>query len=127
MKGIVISTKNEVSIEEFAEPLYKSVGKAVGGNIEVVHPHGLPDPYIMVVNEEGLLRQLPLNPTGCVMYGTADHGHPIVGDIVIMKEGFTDEGRDFVDFRDSEAKKLTMAFIDQLRGIVNLKFKGGEK
>ena len=30
MKGIVINTKNEVSIEEFAEPLYKTVGKAVG-------------------------------------------------------------------------------------------------
>lgn len=127
MKGIVINTKNEVSIEEFAEPLYKTVGKAVGGNIEIVHPRGLPDPYVMVVNDEGLLRRLPLNPTGCVIYGTADHGHPIVGDIVLMKEGWTEEGRDFVNFNDGEAEKLTMVIIDQLRGFVNLKFKGGEK
>ncbi len=126
MTGIVITTQNEISIRDFEEPRYKSIGEVVGGSIEIVRPHGLTKPYVMVVNDEGLLRKLPFNDTGCIMYGTAAHGHPIVGDIVVMKEGFTSEGVDFVNFRDGEAEKLTMAFIDQLSGLVNLIYKGGE-
>lgn len=61
MKGIVITTDNKVEVQTFGEPLYQTIGKAVGGYIEVVHPKGLPEPFIMIVNEEGLLQQLPPN------------------------------------------------------------------
>lgn len=40
----------------------------------------------MIVNEEGLLKDLPLNRAGSLLYGTQFHGSPIVGDIVIMAE-----------------------------------------
>lgn len=70
MKGLVITTENKMQVREFGEPAYETIGKAVGGWIEVVHPKGLPDPFCMVVNEEGLLHGLPLNLFGCILYDT---------------------------------------------------------
>lgn len=52
MKGIVITTKDEMRVQEFSEPVHRSIGDAVGGWIEVVHPKRLEYPYCMVVNEE---------------------------------------------------------------------------
>lgn len=31
MKGIVITTKDEMRVQEFSEPAHKSIGEAVGG------------------------------------------------------------------------------------------------
>ena len=70
-------------------------------------PKGLPGPFCMVVNEEGLLRGLPLNLFGCILYDTVRHGNPIVGDIVILKEGFTTPGeRDFIGLDEDDIKFL---------------------
>ena len=44
MKGIVITSDDEIYIEDFTSPLYESVGKVVGGYIEHVHPRRLPEP-----------------------------------------------------------------------------------
>lgn len=111
MKGIVITTDNKVGVRQFGLPLYKTVGKIVGGYIEIVHPKGLPNPYIMIVNEEGLLRDLPLNKTGSVLYQTYIHGYPIVGDIVIMKIGDTLDGPDVVGLSDSDIQCLMPEFL----------------
>ena len=94
MKGLVITTENKMQVREFDEPAYETIGKTVGGWIEVVHPKLLPAPYCMIVNEEGLLLGLPLNLFGCILYDTVRHGNPIVGDIVILKEGFTSPARE---------------------------------
>nr|DAM99254.1 MAG TPA: NADH-PPase NADH pyrophosphatase zinc ribbon domain [Caudoviricetes sp.] len=51
MKGIVITTKNEMRVQEFPEPAHRSIGDAVGGWIEIVHPMRLGQPYCMIVNE----------------------------------------------------------------------------
>lgn len=40
VKGIVITASGCWFEQEFDEPLYKSVGKAVGGYIEIVYPRG---------------------------------------------------------------------------------------
>ena len=118
MKGIVITTADEVSVQEFTAPLHKSLGAVVGGYIELVHPQGLNRPYCMVVNEEGLIHKLPLNRAGSLLYGTQFHGSPIVGDIVIMAEGETEEGFDFVGIPDDRIevikKELIKAF--ELKG-----------
>lgn len=107
MKGLVITTENKMQVREFGEPAYETIGKAVGGWIEVVHPKGLPDPFCMVVNEEGLLHGLPLNLFGCILYDTVRHGNPIVGNIVILKEGFTTPGeRDFIGLDEDDVKFL---------------------
>ena len=107
MKGLVITTEDKMQVREFGEPAYETIGKAVGGWIEVVHPKGLPDPFCMVVNEEGLLHGLPLNLFGCILYDTVRHGNPIVGNIVILKEGFTTPGeRDFIGLDEDDVKFL---------------------
>ena len=45
MKGIVITTKNAMRVQEFSSPAYQSIGDAVGGWMEIVHPKRLKRPY----------------------------------------------------------------------------------
>ena len=110
MKGIVCTAKDELEIRDFAEPLHETVGKAVGGWFEIVHPVGMKRPFVMLVNEEGLLLNLDVNALGSFLYGTLAHGHPIVGDIVIMKEGFVDGEPDIVGLTDQEADAFMELF-----------------
>ena len=71
-KGIVITPDNLISEQEFPEPVYDTVGKVVGGWVEVVRPEGLARPFCMCVDEAGLLREkLEFNLIGSILYGTA--------------------------------------------------------
>lgn len=112
MKGIVVTTDLEIRIEEFSDPLYKTVGSAVGGYIEHVKPARLRHPYCMIVNEEGRLLDLPLNYVGSYFYGTDQHGEPIVGNIVIMKDGYRGGEPDLVGLNDVEAEQIKDVIID---------------
>lgn len=112
MKGIVITTKYEMRVQEFSEPAYKSIGEAVDGWIEIVHPVRLGRPYCMVVNEEGLLRNLPMNVLGSYLYGTDTHGSPIAGNIVLLKEGINSDG-------EYDLLGLTEQDIEYLRNMVS--------
>lgn len=112
MKGIVVTTDLEIRIEEFSDPLYKTVGSAVGGYIEHVKPARLRHPYCMIVNEEGRLLYLPLNYVGSYFYGTDQHGEPIVGNIVIMKDGYRGGEPDIVGLNDVEAEQIKDVIID---------------
>ncbi len=112
MKGIVVTTDLEIRIEEFSDPLYKTVGSAVGGYIEHVKPARLRHPYCMIVNEEGRLLDLPLNYVGSYFYGTDQHGETIVGNIVIMKDGYRGGEPDIVGLNDVEAEQIKDVIID---------------
>lgn len=112
MKGIVVTTDLEIRIEEFSDPLYKTVGSAVGGYIEHVKHARLRHPYCMIVNEEGRLLDLPLNYVGSYFYGTDQHGEPIVGNIVIMKDGYRGGEPDIVGLNDVEAEQIKDVIID---------------
>ena len=101
MLGLVITTHFTMYPKEFTNPLYESAGKVVEGYIEKVKPAFLPRPFIIIVNEEGVLRKLPVNPIGCAWYSGL-----IVGDIVVMKDGFTDDGPDIVGLTKEELKKV---------------------
>lgn len=102
MKGVVITTKNRAFVKKFSDPLYQSIGKVVDGYIETVHPYGLPAPFVMIVNEEGLIRKLPKNPIGSFWYQTHKHGWPICGDVVVMGIGFRNGERDIIGLTDDE-------------------------
>lgn len=123
MKGIVVTTDLEIRIEEFSDPLYKTVGSAVGGYIEHVKPARLRHPYCMIVNEEGRLLDLPLNHIGSFFYGTDQHGEPIAGNIVVMKDGFRDGEPDIVGLDDSEVEQVKHT-ISTLMSMMNLQPKG---
>ena len=111
MKGIVVTTENQLMVRDFAAPLYKTIGESVDGWIEIVRPGGLKKPFVMIVNEEGLIKELPVNVVGSLMYGTPVHGSPIVGNIVIMKEGWTSEGKDLIGLTDEEAAQITNELV----------------
>lgn len=107
MKGIVITTKNEMRVQEFSMPAHKSIGEAVGGWIEIVRPVRLKRPYCMIVNDEGVLLNLPINSFGSFLYGMDYHGNPILGDIVLLKEGINSDGeRDILGLDEQDIKYL---------------------
>lgn len=107
MKGIVITTKNEMRVQEFSEPVHKSIGDAVGGWIEIVRPVRLKRPYCMIVNEEGVLLKLPINSFGSFLYGMDYHGDPMLGDIVLLKEGINSDGeQDILGLNEQDIKYL---------------------
>ena len=107
MKGIVITTKNEMRVQEFSEPAHRSIGDAVGGYFEVVRPVRLKRPYCMIANEEGVLLNLPMNVFGSFLYGTDYHGNPILGDIVLLKEGINSDGEpDILGLNEQDIKYL---------------------
>ena len=122
MKGLVITTKFEMRVQEFSEPAYKSIGEAVDGWIEIVHPVRLGRPYCMVVNEEGLLRNLPMNVFGSYLYGTDTHGSPIAGNIVLLKEGINSDGDyDFLGLTEQDIEYLSNMASTVSGGQIKLK------
>lgn len=109
MKGIVVTPDMEISVQDFPEPLYKTVGAVVGGWIEHVLPVNLDPPYCLICNEEGLLKGLPANPIGSWLYGTQEHGQPVVGTVVIMKDADIGDGEmDIVGLTDDEVDELAV-------------------
>ena len=105
MRGVVVTTQDEMYVKDFAWPLYKTIGEAVGGWIEIVHPRGLvraPSNICFVCNEEGLLHNLPMNVFGSILYGFHIHGNPIVGDSVFTREGIVNGEPDLVELTDAD-------------------------
>lgn len=122
MKGIVITTKYEMRVQEFSEPACESIGEAVGGWIEVVRPVRLRRPYCMIVNEEGRLLNLPTNAFGSFLYGTDKHGSPIVGDIVLLKDGINSDGElDLLGLTELDIKHLCTMAVTVSDGEIKLK------
>ncbi len=91
MKAVLIKPDMTITAIDLTEPLHKSAGEAVGGWIEVVRPQGLKRPYLMIANEEFLHLDLAKNDIAGYLYGTYKHGHPICGNVLIMKEIITED------------------------------------
>lgn len=87
MQTIKITTNNKISVINIDLNNYKEINKEIKCDIsEVVKTRFMWDffgqPVLMLVDEEGILKNLKLNSVGSYMYGTHLHGHPIVGDII---------------------------------------------
>lgn len=90
MKTVKVTTDNAVSIIDVDFDDYKNIQRAVGGHFETVRTERMravfgDEALIMLVDEDGLLKQLPANMLGCILYGSYVHGHPIVGDLIFAK------------------------------------------
>ena len=117
MKTVKVTTKNVVSIIDVDFDNYKDIQRAIGGHFETVRTERMRAVFgdgdlIMIVDESGLLKQLPENMLGCVLCGTAVHGNPIVGDLIFARI----QGEDIVGLDDPERMKWTI-----LNGFVGLK------
>lgn len=86
MKTLKITTDNKISIIDLDFD-HKSLREEVGGYVELVRTQKLLDYFktkvVMIVDEEGLVKNLPVNPMGCYFYDTNKHGNPIVGDVIL--------------------------------------------
>ena len=112
MIGVVIDTKGTVYRTELSKPLHRSAGAIVDGGIEIVRPRGLKPPYCFIASDTGRLDGLPINLVGSWLYHTFEHGTPICGNIIIMKE----VGTDLVGLEGNELK----AIIAEMRRISRL-------
>lgn len=90
MYAVILGTDLSVKLvkkpegKEDLDFCYEQIGCSM---IQIVRPAGLDRPYVMVVDEEGLLTDQPtLNYLGSYLYGTQMHGIPIVGDVLIVCE-----------------------------------------
>ena len=117
-RGVVVTTDGRAYVEEFGYPLHRSCEDTLGGWIETVRPGGLDQPYMMLVSEVGLLHDLPLNKVGSFFYQTHIHGQPIVGNIILMKEGYRCGERDIVGMEEDEAEKLLDMVLKLPFGVV---------
>ena len=117
-RGVVVTTDGRAYVKELGYPLHRSCEDTLGGWIETVRPRGLDRPYMMLINEEGLLHDLPLNTVGSYFYQTHLHGHPIVGNIILMKDGYRCGERDIVGLEEDEAEKLMDMVLKLPFGVV---------
>jgi hypothetical protein len=103
MKAVLIKTNNDVSVVDFT---FDEIRAHLKGDVEFVRPIGLDRSFAMLVDEEGLLKELDLNFVGSILYDTPRHGNPIVGDVFIVKNLDTDFG----SLSEEEAEKLVHDF-----------------
>lgn len=87
MKTIKITTNNKVSIIDINLNDFHSIQKVIGGYFETVKTQKMWDyfkqPMIFLCDEEGHIKNLPLNRFGSWLYDTERHGWPIAGDIIL--------------------------------------------
>jgi len=72
--------------------------------ITIVNAMYLGKKYSLVADDEGLLQAEPkVNMLASILYGYLQHGHYLVGNVLVMKDEFTDEGLDTVGLDKAEA------------------------
>lgn len=73
MKTLKITTDSKISIIDLNFD-HESLREEVGGYVELVRTQKLLDYFktkvVMIVDEEGLVKNLPVNPMGCYFYDT---------------------------------------------------------
>ena len=106
MLGLVITVDGKMYKKDFAAPLYDSVNEVTGGRyMGRVQPALLPRPFCILIDEEGLLKKNPVpNVVASMWYN--GWPHVIVGNIVVMKTGWTSSGRDIVGLTDEECNQI---------------------
>lgn len=113
---VVITADNQVSpqdIEVVDGFMLQGLQEAVGGFFEIVHPMYLENPYVIVCDDEGILKHKPLNPIASLWYGSG-----MVGDVVIMKEGFRDGEPDILGLDDDEVQFIMDKAMEQVAVLV---------
>ena len=117
MKTVQVTTDNKISVIDVNFNDFRDIQHAIGGHFETVRTERMRAVFgdgdlIMIVDESGQLKRLPENMLGCVLYGTCEHGHPIVGDLIFARI----QGEDVVGLDDPERLKWIL-----LNGFVGLK------
>ena len=119
MKTVKITTDNKISVIDVNFNDFRDIQRVIGGHFETVHTQLMADYFkdpsvIMLVDEEGIIKGLPLNLVGSALYGTAKHGIPLVGDLIFGIAA----GEDIVGITDPEdMKKRLMSTFPGLKEV----------
>ena len=135
MKIIKITADNEISVHDFPEGTCQVQNEAlrrmIGPRCEL-YEHVMPKRLYtelggsnragkekgscvgMLVDEEGLYRDLDVNTVGSYLYEADKHGNCIVGTILIIGERWTSDGIDFCGISERQFDLL----YPQLEGLV---------
>lgn len=109
LSSVLLGTDNKVS--RYNVDSLESLQKAVGGYIEMLRPHKaiaeglLKSDIILIVDEEGILKNKEVNLIASVLFGSI-----LVGDVVITKE----KGTEVVNLKENELKA-----VEKLCGRIN--------
>lgn len=108
MKAIKVTTDNVVSIIDVDFNDLHSIQNAIGGYFETVKTQKMWDyfkcPMMFLADEEGHIKQLPLNQLGSYFYDTERHGWPIAGDIILA----VPDGEYIIGIDDPDGLKLKL-------------------
>lgn len=88
MKYLLITTNNET--KELDLENIEDIQAVLDGYFEMVYPQGL-QKYCLFVDDEGLLKNKPINIVASYWYGYEIHGQPIVGDVLVSKTNYQGE------------------------------------
>ena len=127
MNLIRISTDLEMTVHDFPSGSYseqnEALRKYIGSTCET-YEHVMPKRLYtvlggsnkvtkepgncigMLVDGEGILRDLDTNIVGCYLYETDKHGCPIVGNILIIGETWNVDGIDFCGISEQQFNLL---------------------
>lgn len=107
MKTIKITTDNIISIIELSSGAVE-ISHALGDVLpEFVHPRYADPGTVIAIDDCGLMKGLPVNKVGSLMYGTQYHGSPIVGDLLVLVDGINEFGEpDILLLSDEQAENM---------------------
>lgn len=109
--SLKITATDERSIVELPDVELDTLQQEIGGYIEVVRPCRLPKDMVMLVDEEGLCKDLSLNRVGSWLYGADLHGSPIAGDILILSTS-DEPDEDFVGLDMEQFGRLLRVLLN---------------
>ena len=105
MKTLKITTDNKISIINVDFEDFKAIQQEIGGYFETVHTQTMFDyfkaPVLMLVDEEGMIKNLPVNVVASHFYGFKNHGHVIAGDTILALA----LGEDMIGFGDRDSEQ----------------------
>ena len=110
MKTIRVTADSEISVVDVDFDDFQSVQNMLGGYVEVVNTcrqSYLFEEVVMLVDEEGLLKELPKNPVGSYLYGGL-----IVGDVILAQFA----GEELIAPKSVEELEKRLAAMSQLIG-----------
>lgn len=123
MNIIRITTDNEISVHEFPEGGYREQNRALKGLIGPrckIYEHVMPrrlytelggsDKFgrepgscvAMLADEEGYYNDVECNLVGSYLYGSDEHGCPILGNILIVGKTYVNDGIDFCGISEGQ-------------------------
>lgn len=114
MKAVLLKAKaKKMEIVDIAEPVdLCQLGQMIGADyVQIVRAKRLPDSYVMIVDEDGKLKENSVNVPCSVLYGADVHGDPIVGNALIMQEVYGLKGPELAGLTEKDAA----AVVDTLR------------